>query len=122
MGETRIKEREPALKKKEKQPGAWLTIEEVAGIMDVSRDTVTRLIVSGSLPAVLIHSGKKKKTFRIRPETFRAWGASRERGPEQSEGKTVMRRPRLRVPMGGSNSLNSALKWNRAPNDAEKTF
>ena len=107
-------------KEKEKRPGAWLTVEEVAQVMDVSRDTVARLIASGSLPAVLIHSGKRKRTYRVRPAVFESWASSRERSHEQAQGKTAMRKPRLRIDANGLNILRSFQNGDRAPTEAEK--
>ncbi len=107
---------------KDKLPGSWLTIAEVAGIMDVSTDTVTRLIASGSLPAVLIHSGRRKKTFRVRPEAFQAWATSRERSHEQEENKTTMRRPRLMFPGIESSILKPFKNGDHAPSEIGKNL
>jgi len=109
-------------KSKEKLPGAWLTVAEVAGVMSVSQDSVARLIASGVLPAVLIQSGKRKKTYRIRPEAFSQWAVSRERSHKQTDGAPAMHRPKFRVPETGSIPLKSSLKSSETGDRAEKAL
>jgi excisionase family DNA binding protein len=55
-----------------------LTVREASQFLAVSRSTVDRLIACGSLPAILLRSGKKKKTFRIREEALERWLRQRE--------------------------------------------
>lgn len=65
-----------------------LTPENVAESLNVSRSTVLRMIGDGSLPAVCLRSGKRKKVWRVRPEILEKWLISKER-----EGQKTARRP-----------------------------
>ena len=106
-------------KGKEKARAGWLTVEEVGQIMGVSRDTVSRLIAFGNLPAVLLRSGKRKKTFRVRPEALQAWALAKEKS--HGEG-TPMRRPKLRIPASGSTISRPFKNGDRAPADVGKSL
>jgi excisionase family DNA binding protein len=56
-----------------------LSVEEVAEALGVSRQTVSRMITEGSLPAICLRSGRRKKVLRIRPEALERWLAAKER-------------------------------------------
>ncbi len=56
-----------------------LTPKNVAESLNVSRSTVLRMISDGSLPAVCLRSGKRKKVWRVRPEILERWLISKER-------------------------------------------
>ena len=56
-----------------------LSIEAVAEALDVSRQTVTRMIVDGQLPAVCLRAGRRKKIWRVRAEQLERWVVSKER-------------------------------------------
>jgi len=56
-----------------------LSVEAVAEALDVSRQTVTRMIADGALPAICVRSGRRKKVWRIRAEQLERWVIARER-------------------------------------------
>lgn len=56
-----------------------LSVEEAADTLGVSRQTVTRMIAEGSLPAILLRSGRRKKVWRLRPEVLEKWILQKER-------------------------------------------
>ena len=47
--------------------------QAIAKILDVSRSSILRMIKDGSLPAVILRSGKRKKILRIREEDLEKW-------------------------------------------------
>ncbi len=51
-----------------------LTLQEVAAALNVSYDTVWRLVKSGDLPSVKL----TKDCIRVRPDALRAWLEQRE--------------------------------------------
>lgn len=55
-----------------------LPLEAVAETLDVSRQTIQRMIESGVLPAVLVRSGRRKKLWRVRPECLDQWILQKE--------------------------------------------
>lgn len=61
-----------------------LAIESVAEKLDVSRQTIQRLIESGVLPAVLVRSGRRKKLWRVRPECLDQWILQKEQEAARS--------------------------------------
>ena len=62
-----------------------LTPETVAESLSVSRSTVLRMISDGSLPAVCLRSGKRKKVWRVRPEQLERWLTGKEREGQKSQ-------------------------------------
>jgi excisionase family DNA binding protein len=56
-----------------------LSVEAVAEILDVSRQTTNRMIVDGQLPAILLRSGRRKKVWRVRPEALERWLTDKEK-------------------------------------------
>jgi excisionase family DNA binding protein len=56
-----------------------LSIEEVGEYLGVSRQTVTRMILEGVLPAICLRSGRRKKVWRVRPEQLDRWLTQKER-------------------------------------------
>ena len=50
-----------------------LTIEQTAEMLQASRQTVNRMVLEGTLPAILLRSGKRKKAWRIREEVLERW-------------------------------------------------
>jgi excisionase family DNA binding protein len=56
-----------------------LSVEASAEVLDVSRQTVTRMISDGSLPGICIRAGKRQKTWRIRSEALEKWIMQKER-------------------------------------------
>lgn len=56
-----------------------LSVEAVAEKLDVSRQTIQRMIDSGALPAILVRSGRRKKLWRVRPEQLDDWFSQKER-------------------------------------------
>jgi excisionase family DNA binding protein len=61
-----------------------LSVEAAAEALDVSRQTVTRMIADGQLPAVCLRSGKRKKVWRIRPEQLEKWIVQKERETQRA--------------------------------------
>lgn len=86
-----------------------LTPQEVADSLVVSRDTVSRLIASGLLPAVLISSGKRKKTYRIREEVLDAWVLARE-GRGEAESGNLLRKRKIRLTAKFENDFKTEAK------------
>lgn len=78
----------------------WLTIQEVAARLHVSRDTVERWINSGSMHAVDMSSRLKKKScrplWRVSAESFEAFIGGR--ATKASTNTTPTRPPRRRSP------------------------
>jgi excisionase family DNA binding protein len=63
-----------------KKAKAWLLDPEQASeLLGISRSSVIRLIVDGSLPAICLKSGRRKKVWRIRKEVLQKWVISKER-------------------------------------------
>ena len=56
-----------------------LPVEEVAKALDVSRQTVMRMIQEKQLPAICIRSGRRKKVWRIREEQLERWVSAKEK-------------------------------------------
>jgi excisionase family DNA binding protein len=56
-----------------------LSIEAVAEALDVSRQTVARMIAGGQLPAVCLRAGRRKKVWRVRSELLEKWIINKER-------------------------------------------
>jgi excisionase family DNA binding protein len=55
-----------------------LTINQAAEILVLSRWTVSEMIESGSLPAFIVKTGKRKKIWRIREQALQKWIDTRE--------------------------------------------
>jgi excisionase family DNA binding protein len=56
-----------------------LSIEVVADVFGISRQTVGRMITEGALPAICLRAGKRKKIWRIREEQLNAWVLAHEK-------------------------------------------
>jgi excisionase family DNA binding protein len=56
-----------------------LRAEEVAVILDVSRSTARRMMIDGTLPAITLRSGKRKKISRVRESELERYVLSLER-------------------------------------------
>ena len=56
-----------------------LSIEETAQALGVSRATVGRMIQDGSLPGICLRAGRRKKVWRVRPESLDRWLIALER-------------------------------------------
>jgi excisionase family DNA binding protein len=67
-----------------------LRAEEVAVILDVSRSTARRMLIDGTLPAICLRSGKRKKVYRVRESELERFVISLER-QRQSSQKSVVR-------------------------------
>jgi excisionase family DNA binding protein len=50
-----------------------LSVEAAAEILSVSRQTIGRMILDGSLPAICLRAGRRQKTWRIRGELLEKW-------------------------------------------------
>jgi excisionase family DNA binding protein len=53
--------------------------ETAADVLAVSRSTVLRMIADGSLPAICLRAGRKKKVWRIRQEHLEKWVLNKEK-------------------------------------------
>lgn len=74
-------------RKKRGNPNSMLkTVEESAELLGLSRQTVQRMISEGTLPAVCLRSGRRKKTWGIRKEALERWLQGREREGQRSAG------------------------------------
>lgn len=77
-----------------------LRAEEVAVILDVSRSTARRMMIDGTLPAIPLRSGKRKKIYRVRESELERYVLSLER-------QSVKSRPaRLAVVDAGQRDSN----------------
>ena len=56
-----------------------LRADEVSVILDVSRSTARRMMLDGTLPAILLRSGKRKKIYRVRESELERYVLSLER-------------------------------------------
>jgi excisionase family DNA binding protein len=67
------------------EKGSWLTIKQVAGGLQVSRDTVVRWIHDGELRAVNvsagIENGAQRVSWRIKPENLEMFLEERANRP-----------------------------------------
>ena len=61
-----------------------LSIEQAADSLGVSRQTITRMIAEGALPAICLRSGRRKKVWRIRSEQLEKWITQKERETARS--------------------------------------
>jgi excisionase family DNA binding protein len=66
-----------------------LSIDAVAEYLDISRQTATRMILEGALPAILLRSGRRKKVWRVRPEALESWLKEREGGTRQRKVEAI---------------------------------
>jgi excisionase family DNA binding protein len=55
-----------------------LTINQAAEILELSRWTVSEMIETGSLPAIVLKTGKRKKIWRISEQALQKWIETRE--------------------------------------------
>ncbi|PYJ69608.1 MAG: hypothetical protein DME76_08445 [Verrucomicrobia bacterium] len=56
-----------------------LSPAQVAMLLGCSRSTVDRMVADGSLPHVLLRSGRRKKQYGIRRVTLQRWLEKQER-------------------------------------------
>jgi excisionase family DNA binding protein len=59
--------------------GQLLTVGQVAFKLQLHESTIIKLISAGSIPALCVRSGKRKKTYRVRSEVLEKWLLSKER-------------------------------------------
>jgi excisionase family DNA binding protein len=59
--------------------GQLLTVGQVAFKLQLHESTIIRLISTGSIAALCVRSGKRKKTYRVRSEVLDKWILSKER-------------------------------------------
>ena len=62
-----------------------LTAKDVADQLGVSALTVIRLADAGSLPAVEVHKGERRRILRFRPETVEKFISTCEKRPGRAE-------------------------------------
>jgi len=55
-----------------------LTINQAAEILILSRWTISAMIESGSLPGIIVKTGKRKKIWRISEQALQKWIETRE--------------------------------------------
>ena len=63
-----------------------LSVEQTAGLLQVSRQTIDRMISEGVLPAILLRSGRRKKVWRIREEVLERWLLQHEKQTTKAHG------------------------------------
>ena len=63
-----------------------LTPKDLATSLRLSLATISRMSASGQLPAILIASGPRKKTYRYDETEIEAWLRERRRGPQGQRG------------------------------------
>ena len=66
------------------EPGQLWTVPQIARKLQLSQSTIIRMITAGSIPALCVRSGKRKKTFRVREEALEKWIVSQERESRRS--------------------------------------
>ena len=66
-----------------------LRAEEVAVILDISRSTARRMLLDGTLPAVCLRSGRRKKIFRVRESELERYVLSLERQSLKAKARPV---------------------------------
>ena len=64
-----------------------LRAEDVAIILDVSRSTARRMLIDGTLPAICLRSGQRKKVYRVRESELERFVISLERQRRLIKGK-----------------------------------
>jgi excisionase family DNA binding protein len=57
-----------------------LNSKKVCDLLDVKRFTLSRMVHKGTIPYVLLGTGKRKLTVRFREEELEAWIQRRSRG------------------------------------------
>ena len=66
-------------------PGQLLTVGQVAFRLQLHESTVIKLITTGSISALCVRTGKRKKTFRVREEALERWIAAKEREGQRAQ-------------------------------------
>ena len=65
--------------------GQLLTVGQVAFKLQLHESTIIKLITGGSIPALCVRGGKRKKTFRVREEALERWIAAKEREGQRAQ-------------------------------------
>jgi len=65
-------------------PGQLLTVGQVAFKLQLHESTVIKLITTGSISALCVRAGKRKKTYRVRSEVLDKWVLSKEREAQRT--------------------------------------
>lgn len=81
-----------------KRPRAWLAIEDVAEELQVSRDTIERLIAAGKLRAAPMTTSEgdgTRRMYRIKPEWLEEFLNSL--APKKPPSRSSVRRPRSKT-------------------------
>lgn len=58
---------------------------QVSKRLNVSRSTAMRLIVSGTIPAILLRSGKRKHIWRVSRQSLDRWIEVREKETQRAK-------------------------------------
>lgn len=85
-------------KEREGPPKIWMTVNEVADELSLSRDTIERLIGSGRLKAAAIETSKgrgRRPRYRIRREWIDEFMQNRVRQPSADDNHRPHRRRSL---------------------------
>ena len=61
------------------EPGQMLTVPQIAFKLQLSESTVIRMITAGAISAICVRAGKRKKSWRVRPEVIERWLIAQER-------------------------------------------
>jgi excisionase family DNA binding protein len=59
--------------------GQLLTVSQVGYKLQLHESTIIKLITSGSIAAICVRCGRRKKTYRIRSEVLEKWIVNKER-------------------------------------------
>jgi excisionase family DNA binding protein len=64
--------------------GQLLTVGQVAFKLQLHESTIIKLITAGSISALCVRAGKRKKTYRVRSEVLDKWVLSKEREAQRT--------------------------------------
>jgi excisionase family DNA binding protein len=75
----------PQKKERVKLPNSALTVAEVADRLWINRSSARRLIIEGQIPSFCVRSGKRKHSYRVRPEILERWISAKERENQRAK-------------------------------------
>ena len=63
-----------------------LSVDQVADVLGISRWTVAEMLQSGSLPGIVLKSGRRKKMWRVSEQALQKWIDQKEAETKKSVG------------------------------------
>ena len=63
-----------------------LSVDQVADVLGISRWTVSEMLQRGSLPGIVLKSGKRKKMWRVSEQALQKWIEDKEAETKKSVG------------------------------------